>query len=89
MKAIQRELLRNRILIQYEASGNTGCTLPTIYTGVRLSGFRLEDEEIAEEVSYLLDKGLLTSVEKVLSPENVRYRITAAGRDYLAKEGLA
>lgn len=89
LNAQTRELLRNNILIQYEASGRVGCPLPTIYLGVRIAGFKLDDEDIAEEVSYLLDKGLLASVEKTLSPENVRYRITAEGRDYLAKEGLA
>lgn len=41
--------------------------------------------DIAQEIQYLIDKGLLARVEKVISPENATVRVTAAGRDFLAE----
>jgi hypothetical protein len=35
-------------------------------------------------LQYLVDKSLLTAVTKTISPENPAWRITAAGRDFLA-----
>lgn len=89
MNSTTREFLRNNLLIQLNAGGPNGVAFSTIKMGVRLASFRVSDDEIHEELAYLRDKGLAVDADKTLSPENVRTRITAEGRDYLAKEGLA
>lgn len=45
----------------------------------------LEPQQVEAELLYLEDKGLITRCEKVLSPELRAWRITAAGRDFLAE----
>lgn len=88
MNPALRELLRNGLLLQLAAYPPRGLTFGTIAIGVRIAGFRVTDEEIAAEITYLQDKGLATALDKTISPENRRIRITAAGRDHLATEGL-
>lgn len=89
MTATTRELLRNNLLIQLNAGGDQGVAFSTLKLGVRVASFRVEEQDILDELAYLRDKGLAANVLKTLSPENVRVRITADGRDYLAAEGLA
>lgn len=45
----------------------------------------LARENVTAEIEYLADKGFVAAVEKPISPENRAWRITAAGRDYLAQ----
>lgn len=47
-------------------------------------GFRDATAPIAAELQYLEDKQLVAPVGKTISPENRSWRITAAGRDFLA-----
>jgi len=86
------ELERFRIcLLQQlrEVGADRDLPLGTIVTGARLAAFAAaNDDTVRGELVYLLDKGLVTRVEKQLSPENKRWRITAAGRDFLAEQGL-
>ena len=44
--------------------------------------------ETRVELEYLADKGLVSQTPKPISPENRAWRITAAGRDFLAERGL-
>lgn len=46
----------------------------------------LKNEIVAAELRYLADKGLVAPVERVISPENRAWRVTAAGRDFYAKK---
>ena len=90
MNATQRELLRMGLLYALEASRSYCPTLPVLRNALRLGGYgQVSDEELKAELLYLGDKGLTERVEKTISPENCGWRITAAGRDHLAKEGLA
>jgi len=87
--SIDRELLRINLLSTAQNSHGLGITLVIAKMYARNGGFRnVTDEEIFSEMGYLADKGLITSVEKVISPENKAWRITAAGTDFLAMEGL-
>ena len=43
-------------------------------------------EQVCREAQYLADKGLLAPLDKTISPENRLWRITAAGRDFLAQQ---
>jgi len=89
MNNATRELLRNNLLIQLNAGGEPGVAFSTLALGARVASFKVTDDDIANEIAYLADKGLAVPVKKTLSPENRRTRITAEGRDYLAAEGLA
>jgi len=89
MNAEVREILRNNLLIQLANASTMGLTLKTLRLGASLAGIGVDDESIKAEVAYLADKGFADPVAKAMSPENQRYRIHAAGRDYLATQGLA
>lgn len=57
--------------------------------GAKLKGFTSADATlVGAELGYLEDKALVATPEKSISPENRECRITADGRDYLAKRGL-
>jgi hypothetical protein len=43
---------------------------------------------MGEEIQYCADKGLAVRVEKLVSPDVIAWRITAAGRDLLAAQSL-
>lgn len=44
--------------------------------------------ELAGELQYLQDAELVVPVRKVISPELRAWRITKAGRDFLAERGI-
>lgn len=89
MTTIERERLRIAILQQLSQVGEIGLQLNQLNVGARLAGFQdVTLPELASEIFYLIDKDLCCSVTKMLSPENKRWRITAAGRDQLAEIGL-
>ena len=44
----------------------------------------LDKPEVEAELQYLADKELIAAVNKTLSPEVFVWRITAAGRDFMA-----
>jgi len=44
-----------------------------------------QDSALERELQYLEDKAQVAQVLKGISPENRAWRITAAGRDYLAE----
>lgn len=85
-----REQLRLSVLRLVEAAGHVGLRASSLRIHLAAAGFeQLPTGELGNEVAYLHDKGLLAPVEKEISPEVARLRITASGRDFLAKEGLA
>lgn len=45
-------------------------------------------QEVAAELAYLEEKGLVARVPKAISPELTAWRISAAGRDFLAERGF-
>lgn len=60
-----------------------------LVAGAKLKGFAEADATLVQsELSYLGDKGFVIEEEKALSPENAWWRITASGRDFLAKHGM-
>jgi hypothetical protein len=90
MTAAERERLRLSLLQQLrEVGADSSLPLSTIVLGARLAGFNTATEEtVRGELVYLLDKGCVATPQKTISPENKRWRITAAGTDYLAESGL-
>ena len=82
------ELLRLTLLIQASRASRLGTPISTFHLAARVAGFEVTLRDVERELLYLLDKGLLVEVPKVISPENVHYRIHATGRDLLAKQQL-
>lgn len=88
MKAEDLEILRLDLLRVLEANRSEwGSNAHVIGVHLRPFGFQLELPELRRELQYLEDKGLACTPVKIMSPENKTWRITAAGRDYLAQHG--
>jgi hypothetical protein len=77
-------------LLRYcESADQYGLAASLLLQFVRNEGLRgVTREALDAEILYLADKGLLVSVNKLVSPENRAWRITAAGRDFLATRNL-
>lgn len=89
MTSTQLEALRICVLQQLREVGDGSLPISTLVLGAQLKGFTSASEEMLRAtLAYLYDKSLVASVEKTLSPENKRWRITAAGIDFLAQCGL-
>ena len=87
MNAIQLENFRTALLnvLEQRASDRFGLNVNAVQIFLNTEGFRgSRREDINAELQYLADKQLVTTVGKVISPENTCWRITAAGRDELA-----
>ncbi|MCD6071958.1 MAG: hypothetical protein K0R17_2252 [Rariglobus sp.] len=88
MNAATRELFRHNLIAQLCANG-APMKPAALKIGARAGGFEPADQDLDAEIQYLIDKELVAPVDKAISPEMKRWRITAAGRDYAAQEGLA
>ncbi|HEU0011096.1 MAG TPA: hypothetical protein VFT34_14865 [Verrucomicrobiae bacterium] len=89
MTAPQRELYRAALLRVLEANETQwGLSAAVLAVHVAGFGFRgLGAEFASSELRYLQDKGFVNAPSKAISPENQTWRITAAGRDWLALNG--
>jgi DNA-binding PadR family transcriptional regulator len=73
-------------ILRYVAEARRYAGIGLLLQCLRSEGFaELTRGELAGELQYLADKGLVVAVEKPVSPEMAVWRITAAGRDYLAQ----
>ncbi len=88
MNAERIELFRISLLQQLRAVGDGSLPLPTLVMGAQMAGFPATDDTVRSALAYLGDKGLVAPVAKILNPEVKRWRITAAGIDFLAEAGL-
>jgi hypothetical protein len=85
----QREQVRLSVLRYCESADQFGLAASLLLQFLRNEGFRsLTPERFESEMLYLADKGFLVAVDKPISPENPAWRITAAGRDFLAERGV-
>jgi hypothetical protein len=89
MNAELREQFRLRILQLIDACGALGMRANTLTIQLNGAGFQVQQRDVDTEVTYLRDKEFLAEVAKAISPELKRWRVTAAGRDFLAEQGLA
>lgn len=86
MTHTQRETLRHAILRLGAANvSRWGIGAEAMRLYVQRYAFDLPTEDIAVEMQYLEDKGLLVRVPKVISPDVPAWRITATGRDLVAE----
>jgi hypothetical protein len=83
------ELFRLALLRVLEANNTRfGLALGAVSLHMGAYGFKAPGTaDIGAELLYLHDKGMVEPTTKALSPENKCWRITAAGRDYLAENG--
>ena len=86
MNPESRELFRKAILAVLDTNASEyGLGLRALRAFLEIYGFRnAAVTEINAELFYLADKFLVARVNKQVSPENSVWRITAAGRDFLA-----
>jgi len=88
MNAEQRELYRIALLRVLDANTTTyGLRAAVVAIHAQPFGFKSTPEQAAQELVYLKDKGFADTNLKAISPENQTWRITAAGRDWLATNG--
>jgi hypothetical protein len=89
MTTQQREQARLSLLRYCDSADQYGLAASLLLQFLRNEGFRgLTPAGLDAEILYLADKGFLVMVDKVISPENRAWRITASGRDFLAARNL-
>lgn len=85
-----RQLFRQALIKGLAAAGAFGLALSHLRLALRAEGFtEITDKDILDGLDYLIGKGLVASIVKPISPELGRWKITSAGFDYAAQEGLA
>jgi hypothetical protein len=89
MKPELRELFRQNLVVQLAAAGAVGMKPVQLKNGARIGGFEPDDKALDDALDYLAGKELVMVIDKTISPENKRWKITSAGYDYAAQEGLA
>jgi hypothetical protein len=89
MNAASRELFRQCLLVQLNQAAPYAVPTGLLKVAAITGGFQVSDQELGAELDYLQGKRLAAEDDKLISPENKRWKITADGRDYLAKQGLA
>ena len=83
--AQQREQLRLSLLRFLDVNpARFGLAASLLLQMVRNEGWPATADSVAAELQYLADKKLAEPVDKLISPENRAWRITAAGRDHIA-----
>jgi hypothetical protein len=88
MNAEQKKLLRDALLAALVTMAPLSLPLATLRNAARAAGFRLEEEELARELDYLVGKGLVIEKAEELSAGATRWKATSAAVDYCEKEGL-
>lgn len=85
MQPNQIENIRLSILRYCAEAARYGLTEALLLQFLRSEGQRgLKLERLQAEIDYLVGKKLIEQIEKLISPEVPAWRITAAGRDFLA-----
>jgi hypothetical protein len=87
MTTERREQARLSLLRYCGSAAHYGLATGLLLQLLRSEGFHgMEQAQLRAELGYLVDKGLITPVAKMISPENEAWRITATGRDLLASQ---
>jgi hypothetical protein len=77
-------------LLQVMQANNTRFGLSALGIGsfARAYGFSSTEQELTDRLEYLLGKGLVEEVTKVIGRSARSWKITAAGRAYLDEHNL-
>lgn len=86
---IDRQYLREAILLILEDAGSTGLRAASVQFQLRGRGAGdLNDAAMDTELTYLRDEGFVDEVESAVSVGSVNYRLSSTGRKYLEKQKL-
>ncbi len=84
----EKNNLRHLILKQLERADPNSVILMVLSSGLKIAGLSLSDQTVQQQLAYLIDKKLVAESREPLAQGVKRYRITAAGVDYLEREDL-
>ena len=86
----QRKLLRDALVTALVTMGRSqiGLNLATLKGAARAAGFLLDDEALARELDYLVQRGLAAEKPVKLSAGAKRWISTADAFEYCEAEGL-
>jgi len=86
MQPHEIQIIRLSLLRHLDANGTRyGLATGLLRCWIAAEGFKVSDADLEKELAYLADKKLVEDVNKKISPELRAWRITADGRDELAK----
>lgn len=88
MTADDIELLQEKILMLCHAAGRFGLPDARLLRALVKDGYALDQAALDRHLRYLLSKTWISPVEKELRPDLRRWETTAAGDEYLMKQGL-
>ena len=84
-----REQFRLALIRILAAAGSVGMKRASLKISIDIAGFdHTSDADLDNELDYLAGKSLAERMDKTISPEVARWKITATGRDYAAEQGL-
>lgn len=87
--AQQKLLVRHAILLQLAAAAPAPLPVATLQQGLRLLGHTTDAATLAAHLDYLAQKQYTHATRSELSSADLRYYLSASGRDYLETQGLA
>lgn len=89
MNGKQKAIFRNLLLVQLHDASPCPAAADMILQGARLAGFgNATERDVEAEMSFAVDDGHVKAVPHPKSATLKRWRLTAAGRDYLESEEL-
>jgi len=83
-----RSLRRRNILLQLEAASPAPVSVSTLKLGLEVAGFAMSEQQLAQDLDYLVGKDQAARQDDSLSAGHAPYALTAQGRDYLEERGL-
>lgn len=87
MNASELEQFRLSLLRYLDRDGSDRFGLPTAFlkTQANNESQGVTYDQTERELVYLMGAGLVEEIKKLLSPENRSWKLTKAGRDFLAQ----
>jgi hypothetical protein len=88
MTAEDIELLQEKMLLLCHAAGRFGLPDARILRTLQKDSYAIDQPTLDRHLRYLLSKNWITAVAKELRPDLRRWETTAAGDEYLMRQGL-
>ena len=83
---ITHELIRQTLLVQLEAAYPISLPQKTLHQGIQLAGIVIDKNDLIKELEYLVDKGFIVLTQNELCPQQMRYKLSTKGIDFLENE---
>jgi DNA-binding MarR family transcriptional regulator len=81
--------MRHAVLLQLQAALPASLPASTVWQGLQLAGFgSLSREALLTVLDYLMERGFVAMLPSQIDASLKRYKLTAAGTDYLEGECL-